>query len=167
MKLVVWQDAKEYYKVTCLCFRGLPFELKKIASQQIAAVDSIHRNIAEGYCRRSLKEYLQFLNVALASIGESVSSLHVYTFSQQIDAEQAEPMDALAYKIENGLIRLIASLQQKQQDGDWQDNFIVRESNAAYGSEASSPASDPQHSTIPSFQYSKSKTKSETIRRKK
>ena len=167
MKLVVWQDAKEYYRVTCLCFRGLPFELKKIASQQIAAVDSIHRNIAEGYCRRSLKEYLQFLNIALASIGESVSSLHVYTFSQQIDAEQAEPLDALAYKIENGLIRLISSLQQKQQDGDWQDSFIVRESNAAYGSDPSSPDVLFPHSTIPSFQYSESKTNTKTKRRMK
>lgn len=155
MKLVVWQDAKDYYKLTCNSFRGLPFELKKIASQQIAAVDSIYRNIAEGYCRRSLKEYLQFLNIALASAGESVSSLHVYLSAAQLPAEQADQLDSLAFKIENGLIR--ESLQHKQQDGEWRDSFIVRESNAAYGSEASSPASDPQHSNIPSFQIEEEK----------
>ncbi|PWI46434.1 four helix bundle protein, partial [Candidatus Heimdallarchaeota archaeon B3_Heim] len=31
---------------------------------------SISRNIAEGYSRRSIKEYLNFLNIALGSSGE-------------------------------------------------------------------------------------------------
>ncbi len=84
MGLRVWQDAREYFRLTCVSFRGFPFEFKKLASQQIACVDSIHRNIAEGYCRRSLKEYLQFLNVALASAGESVSALHVYRTKMKI-----------------------------------------------------------------------------------
>ena len=48
MKLIVWQDAKSYYVLTCRIFRAFPYELKRVASQQIASVDSIHRNIAEG-----------------------------------------------------------------------------------------------------------------------
>jgi four helix bundle protein len=133
MKLTVWQDAKAYYVITCKAFRCFPYELKRVASQQIASVDSIHRNIAEGYCRRSLKEYLQFLNVALSSAGESVSGLHVYVEAKQITAAQFDELDALAYKLENGLKRLIESLQEKQMSGGWQDTFIVRESNTAYG----------------------------------
>jgi len=31
---------------------------------------SISRNIAEGYSRRSIKEYLNFLNISLGSSGE-------------------------------------------------------------------------------------------------
>jgi len=57
-KLIVWNDAIEYYTLTCDVFRSFPWELKRIASQQMASADSIHRNIAEGYCRRSIKEYL-------------------------------------------------------------------------------------------------------------
>ena len=133
MNLTVWQDAKEFFKLTCSGFRDFPFELKKLASQQIASVDSIHRNLAEGYCRRSLREYLQFLNIALASIGESVSALHVYHAADLMQHDQFEEQDSIAYKIENGLKRLIESLQQKQIDGTWQDSFIVRESNATYG----------------------------------
>lgn len=133
MKLTVWQDAKTYYVITCRAFRAFPYELKRVASQQIASVDSVHRNIAEGYCRRSLKEYLQFLNVALSSAGESVSGLHVYVEAEQITAAQFDELDALAYKLENGLKRLIESLQEKQMSGGWQDTFVVRESNAAYG----------------------------------
>jgi len=133
MKLVVWQDAKAFYVYTCGVFRAFPYELKRVASQQIASVDSIHRNIAEGYCRRSLKEYLQFLNVALSSAGESVSGIHVYHAAGQITPHQFEDMDAVAYKLENGMKRLIESLQEKQQTGEWQDSFIIRESNVVYG----------------------------------
>ena len=142
MKLIVWQDAREYYVLTCKAFRDFPFELKKVASQQISSVDSILRNVAEGYCRRSLKEYLQFLNVALGSAGESVSGIHVYQAAGQISAEQFEAMDVLVFKLENGLKRLIESLQEKQQAGGWQDSFVVRESNVSYL--ADGPPSDPQ-----------------------
>ncbi len=133
MKLTVWQDAKAHYVLSCRVFRSFPFELKRVASQQIDSVDSVHRNIAEGYCRRSLKEYLQFLNVALASLGESVSGLHVYLDAEQITATQFEELDTLAYKLENGMKRLIESLQEKQSTGEWQDRFVIRESNSAYG----------------------------------
>lgn len=132
-KLIVWLDAIEYYRLTCEIFRRFPYELKRVASQQIASVDSIHRNIAEGYCRRSVKEYLHFLNIALASAGESISGLHAYRAGEQLSKADFDKTDAIAYKLENGLKRLIESLEQKRDAGDWDDSFIVRESNAAYG----------------------------------
>jgi four helix bundle protein len=92
----------------------------------------VHRNIAEGYCRRSLNEYLQFLNVAQASLGESVSGAHVYRRADQISATAFEDWDILAYKLENGIKKLIESLQHKREKGEWDDSFIVRESNIAY-----------------------------------
>lgn len=107
--------------------------MRRITSNQIASVDSIHRNIAEGYCRRSINEYLQFLNFALSSTGESVSGLHAYQKAEQISATDFESSDRLVYKLENGLIRLIESLQEKRKSGDWDSQFIVRESNAIYG----------------------------------
>jgi four helix bundle protein len=123
MKLTVWQDAIAFYAQTVAVFRKRPYEMKRVASQQIASVDSIHRNIAEGYCRRSLKEYLQFLNVALSSTGESVSGLCAYHKAKRLTEDEFETMDTQAYKIENELKRLIKSLQKKKQDGTWQDEF--------------------------------------------
>jgi four helix bundle protein len=153
MKLIVWQDASAYYVMTCRIFRAFPYELRRVASQQIASVDSIHRNIAEGYCRRSLREYLQFLNIALGSAGESVSGIHVYRAADQIAAAQFEELDAMAFKLENGLKRLIESLQKKQHTGIWQDSFVLQESNVAYSSAGRAPDPSHQHSTSPSFQY--------------
>ena len=132
-QLRVWADAIAYYADTCDVFRPLPYDLRRVVSQQLASVDSAHRNIAEGYCRRSIKEYLNFLNIALGSLGESVSGLHASKRATQISIEQHERLDASAYKIENGLLRLVESLERKRNAGDWVDTLVVKESNAVYG----------------------------------
>jgi four helix bundle protein len=134
-KLRVWNDAIEYYAKTWEVFRGFPFELKRVAAQAIACSDSVHRNIAEGYCRRSIHEYLNFLNIALSSLGESVSGLHAYRKSKQITEEQFQKLDVLAYRLENGLLKLVESLEQKKERGEWTDYLMVKESNAIYASE--------------------------------
>ena len=112
-QLRVWQDAIEFYRLTSHVFRKLPYELKRVGSQAIAASDSVHRNIAEGYCRRSIREYLNFLNIALGSLGESVSGLHAYRTAGQISDEDFSALDLLAYKLENGLLKLVESLERK------------------------------------------------------
>ena len=131
-KLRVWNDAIEFYSGTCKVFRTFPYELKRVASQAIASSDSVHRNIAEGYCRRSIKEYLNFLNIALASLGESVSGLYAYRNAEQLTEEQYQHLNKLAYKLENGLLKLIESLEYKKESGDWVDNLMTKESNAIY-----------------------------------
>ena len=131
-KLRVWNDAIEFYTETYKVFRTFPYELKRVASQAIASSDSVHRNIAEGYCRRSIKEYLNFLNIALASLGESVSGLYAYRNAEQLPEEQFQHINKLAYKLENGLLKLVESLEYKKESGDWVDNLMTKESNAIY-----------------------------------
>ena len=134
-QLRVWNDAIDYYAETCRVFRGFPYELNRVARQAIASSDSVHRNIAEGYCRRSIHEYLNYLNIALGSLGESVSGLHAYRKAEQFSEEDFEKLDSLGYKLENGLLRLVESLESKREQGDWIDHLIVKESNVIYGSE--------------------------------
>jgi four helix bundle protein len=131
-QLRVWEDAIAYYAATCETFGGFSFVLQRVASQQISSVDSIHRNIAEGYCRRSLNEYLHFLNIALASAGESVSGLHAFSAATQIADADFQRLDTVAYKLENGLKRLIESLQDKKLTDTWDDSFVIRETNGGY-----------------------------------
>ena len=134
-KLRVWNDAIEYYQQTFHTFRKFPYESKRLAGQALACSDSVHRNIAEGYCRRSIHEYLNFLNIALGSLGESVSGLFACKASGQINEEEFENLDTRAYKLENGLLKLVESLERKRASGDWTDHLVVKESNAAYASD--------------------------------
>jgi four helix bundle protein len=134
-QLRVWNDAIDYYAETCRVFRGFPYELNRVARQAVASSDSVHRNIAEGYCRRSIHEYLNYLNIALGSLGESVSGLHAYRKAEQLAEENFETLDSMAYKLENGLLKLVESLEEKREQGDWIDHLMVKESNAVYGND--------------------------------
>jgi four helix bundle protein len=83
-KLRVWQDAVSLYVLACDILVKFPFELKKVGANGIDAAHSISRNIAEGYCRRSLKEYLNYLNFALGSCGEFHSCYESFKQADQI-----------------------------------------------------------------------------------
>jgi four helix bundle protein len=95
----------------------------KISANSIDAAHSISRNISEGYCRRSLKEYLNHLNIALGSCGEFHSCYESCRQADQITKEEYEELDALHFKVENQLLKLIISLQRKQKSGKWEDTF--------------------------------------------
>jgi four helix bundle protein len=131
-QLRVWEDAIKLYAETCGVVRAWPFEMKRIASQAMASADSVHRNIAEGYCRRSIREYIHYLYIALGSLGESVSGYHAYSTANQLSEEDFETVDQIAFKLENGLLRLVEALERKQDAGEWTDSLIVQESNAVY-----------------------------------
>ena len=125
-KLRVCQDAISLYVLADKIFSKFPFELKKVAANSIDAAHSISRNISEGYCRRSLKEYLNHLNIALGSCGEFHSCYESFKQAHQITDAQYEQLDQLHYKVENALLKLIESLQKKQKDQNWQDNFQTK-----------------------------------------
>jgi four helix bundle protein len=117
-KLRIWQDSITLYIMACKIFSTFPFELKKVAANGIDAAHSISRNISEGYCRRSLKEYLNHLNIALGSCGEFHSCYESFKQAGQITEEEYEKLDQQHYKVENELLKLVESLQKKQKVGD-------------------------------------------------
>ncbi|MGD8548952.1 MAG: four helix bundle protein [Desulfobacterales bacterium] len=125
-KLRVWQDAISLYVLAYKIFSRFPFELKKVAANSIDAAHSISRNISEGYCRRSLKEYLNHLNIALASCGEFHSCYESFKQANQITENEYKQLDRLHYKVENALLKLIESLQKKQKDQNWEDSFQAK-----------------------------------------
>jgi four helix bundle protein len=131
-QLRVWQDAITLYVETCHHFTSFPFEMKRVTGQAIASADSVHRNIAEGYCRKSVREYIQQLYVALGSLGESVSGYHAYLEANQLSKEHFEVLDRQAFKLENGLLRLVESLERKRDSGTWTETLSISESNAIY-----------------------------------
>jgi four helix bundle protein len=122
-KLRVWNDAIDLYVLACEILIKFPFQLGKVVANSIDAAHSISRNIAEGYCRRSLKEYLYYLNIALGSCGEFHSCCESFRRASQISQEDYEKLDEAHYRVENELIQLVRTLQKKQGAGEWQDTF--------------------------------------------
>ena len=123
-KLRVWQDAISLYVLASDILSGFSFEYGKILSNSLDACHSISRNISEGYCRKSIKEYLNFLNISLGSSGEFHSSYYSFYKTKQITEEEFEKLDKLHYKTENQLIKLIEKLQEKKNDESWEDEFV-------------------------------------------
>jgi len=121
--LRVWQDAVSLYMLAATVFGRFPYPFKRVASNRIDAAHSISRNIAEGYCRKSLKEYLNFLNIALASCGEFHSCYESCRAAGQINDVDYKKMEELHYRTENSLIRLISSLRSKAKKGSWDDDL--------------------------------------------
>jgi len=114
MKLEVWQDAMELFKLTSDIMGRAPSIDFRLRSQILDSAQSIASNIAEGYCRRSINEYLYFLNVALGSSGEVMTRVIGIKLIGQLREEDFERFDELHYKVENKLFALVKSLQAKR-----------------------------------------------------
>lgn len=146
MKLIVWQRATQLFEL--VFFRMVFVESKidfKLRSQIADAAQSISANISEGYGRRSVGEYIQFLYYALGSLAETMTRAIGLKQTKQISAERFHDFDLLHYEVENRLLRLIEKLEHKRDDEDW----IAR---IAEDSEEYVITPPLHHSTTPSLQ---------------
>ena len=139
IKLIVWQKAMQLFELVWkLAFIEAKIDFK-LRAQLADAVQSVSANIAEGYGRRSLSEYIQFLYYSLGSLGETLTRSIGLITTNQISSSQFQGLDLLHYEVENRLLRLIEKLEQKRDDEDW----IAR------------IAEDPEeYATTPSLQHS-------------
>lgn len=123
-KLKVWREAIDLYvfeKKVLGQIKGISFKIK---DQILASAFSISSNLAEGYCRKSIKEYIQFVNVALGSAGENYSQMFALLKSNEISKDRFDEFDKKHYGVENKLINLAKSLSKKMKTGqDWNSDY--------------------------------------------
>ena len=99
------------------------------ADQFIRSAVSVAANIAEGYNRGSIREYLRFLNIARGSLAEVE---YYVLFSQDaglLPSEAVEELSILVDDTGNLLLGLIRSLQAK----DGRGARMIREESPPYG----------------------------------
>jgi len=116
MKLQVWGDAIDLFKLSYKLLKSISNLDFKLKSQILDSTQSISSNIAEGYGRKSIKEYLYYLNI---SLGSSAESLTRFIGLKEIELINLNDFDKKHYEVENKLLALIKSLQTKQIDGSW------------------------------------------------
>ena len=110
MKLEVWNDAIDLFKLTYKLMNNISNLDYKLKSQILDSVQSISSNIAEGYGRRSINEYLYFLNISLGSSAESLTRIIGLKEIELIKLNDFEEFDKRHYEVENKLLALIKSL---------------------------------------------------------
>ncbi len=121
MKLEAWSRGMDLF--------ALGYQLSgkvddfKLKSQFRDAAQSVSANIAEGYGRRTLPEYLQFLYIAKGSLAETLTRAIGLQAVNVITPTEFEGLDALHYEVENKLLRLIESLEAKRGTGEWRDTL--------------------------------------------
>jgi len=123
-KLRVWREAIDLYafeKKILGKMKGISFKIK---DQILDSGFSISSNTVEGYCRRSIKEYIQFVNVALGSAGENYSQMYALLRSGEISQNTFDEFDKRHYGMENKLLNLAKSLSKKMKTGqEWNSDY--------------------------------------------
>jgi four helix bundle protein len=145
MNLIVWQRAMDLFELT---WRLTHVEAQidfKLRSQLADAAQSVSANIAEGYSRRGLNEYLQFLYIGLGSLRETLTRAVGLHRIKQIGDDALAKFDEVHYEVENRLSRLIEKLEEKRDEGDWIAR--ISEDPEEYRGEPLL-----HHSTAPAFQ---------------
>ena len=112
-ELIVWQEARKFtnnmYRVT----KKFPKEeLYGLTSQMRRAAVSVMSNIAEGFDRRTTKEFISFLIIARASVSEVQNDLYISLDLNYINTENFQTNYDCAQKIAkliNGLITYLKS----------------------------------------------------------
>ena len=87
-------------------------EIYGLVSQMRRAAISIPSNIAEGYRRKSRKEYIRFLNIAYGSSGELETQISLSHDLQMLNKDDFIELQSLNEEVSKLLYNLIKSLQK-------------------------------------------------------
>ena len=135
-KLDVWREAVELYGFVVRKINTMRDLSYKIQGQIADSALSVSSNIAEGYCRRYLKENIQFNTVAMASLGENYTQIFSLFNAGQIDKDWFEEYDKIHYSLENKLIKLNRiSIENLKNKSDWKNDYYIKEIMEQYNAE--------------------------------
>ena len=112
-ELIIWQEARKFANNIYRLTKKYPQEeLYGLTSQMRRAAVSVMSNIAEGFDRRTTKEFISFLVIARASVSEVQNDLYISLDLNYIDNEDFKDYYNHAQKIGkliNGLITYLKS----------------------------------------------------------
>jgi four helix bundle protein len=121
MKLEVGNDGMKLFRLVNAILPSIEKLDFKLKAQIHEAAQSVCVNIAEGCCRRSINEYLYFLNVSLGSLGELMTRMVGLKSIGKIPLHSFDRFDEFHYRVENKLPALIRSLQVERKEGTWEE----------------------------------------------
>jgi four helix bundle protein len=152
-QLFAWQRA---HQLSLALFRETqPLAAKNnwLRSQCNRAAVSVAANIAEGYNRGSLKEYLHFLTIARGSLAEVEYYTILLEDSQLLSEDRTKQLAPLAHETGNLILGLIRSLRQKDTQRP-NDPRRISEGTAYDAADSEDNVLDPRPSTLDPLEVS-------------
>lgn len=117
-RLIAWQKSQVLASSVYAALRRK--RLPRWLEDQVGrSAGSVHANIAEGYTRGSLRDYLRFLDFARSSLAELESHLYFMANNDFLDGATYAELDKSCSDVGNILVALIRSLTAKLKDGSW------------------------------------------------
>jgi four helix bundle protein len=130
--LLAWEKAHALASQVYRSLNSFPSDKRWLAIQAMRAAVSVPANIAEGYSRGSLGDYLRFLDIARGSLGELEYYLIFLESEHLLDSNRLEQLQALRVETGSLLHGLWKALKRKQQNGSW-DGTQLGEGRVSYG----------------------------------
>jgi four helix bundle protein len=114
--LECWQHARELTKAVYRAINESPRWQKdlRLCSQMQSAAGAVMANIAEGFARRSNKEFSQFLFIAMSSAAELQSHLYIAADQEYLSKPSFDSIYGQAEKTSRIISGLISYLRTNQ-----------------------------------------------------
>ena len=130
--LLAWQAADELAARVHDIVTQFGSRYFRLSSQMLSSSCSVKSNIAEGYCRNAIGDYIRFCEIARGSLGELGSQIQDCERWRLIKGQELEELLQLFSDTTYFLEPLIKSLRKKRQEGTWDRSMGVKEEAAAY-----------------------------------
>jgi four helix bundle protein len=104
----------------------------RLVGQMRGAAVSVYGNIAEGYGRHAIGDYIRFCEIARGSLAEVGSYLEFCQERTMLADEHSARLQSTYNHAWNTLGALIRSLRDKQLDGSWDRTYALHEQEDLY-----------------------------------
>jgi four helix bundle protein len=131
--LLPWQAADDLATLVHDTVARFEHRYYKLANQMLGSASSVKANIAEGYCRNALGDYIRFSEIARGSLGELGSQIQDCERWGLVKGMELEQLIRLYGDTTYFLEQLIKGLRAKRKEGTWDRNMGVKEDGGEYG----------------------------------
>ena len=104
----------------------------RLSGQMLDSCSSVKSNIAEGYCRNGISDYIRFCEIARGSLAKLGSQIQDCERWRLIKGQEVEELLEIFNDTTYFLEALINSLRKKRQEEIWDRSMGVKEEAAAY-----------------------------------
>jgi len=130
--LRAYQLARQLAHVAYEATGSFPRSEYRLVGQMRGAAVSVYGNIAEGYGRNAIGDYIRFCEIARGSLAEVGSYVEFCQERKMLTEEHSARLQSTYNFSWNTLGALIRSLREKQLDGSWDRTYATREQEDLY-----------------------------------